>query len=153
MAAIASMTGAGFAAGDSEIGPVRVEVRSVNGRGLNLKLRLSSACSGLEAAVEERVRAMEAEGPARLTVAGFPVLDYMVAADGARFQRQSNFTVLDGALSPALRERLLAHFGAQTKLVYSGGGDLVCRSLDLTFEAALDDFVTIHQLCLVGAAA
>ena len=46
-----------------------------------------------------------------------------------------------------------AHFGAQTKLVYSGGGDLVCRSLDLTFEAALDDFVTIHQLCLVGAAA
>ena len=24
---------------------------------------------------------------------------------------------------------------------------------DITFEAALDDFVTIHQLCVVGAAA
>lgn len=56
MAAIASMTGAGFAAGDSEIGPVRVEVRSVNGRGLNLKLRSPSVCSGYDAAIEERVR-------------------------------------------------------------------------------------------------
>ena len=68
MAAIASMTGAGFAAGDSEIGPVRVEVRSVNGRGLNLKLRLSSACSGLEAAVEERVRASVARGSVMVVV-------------------------------------------------------------------------------------
>ena len=68
MAAIASMTGAGFAAGDSEIGPVRVEVRSVNGRGLNLKLRLSSACSGLEAAVEERVRASVARGSVLVVV-------------------------------------------------------------------------------------
>ena len=68
MAAIASMTGAGFAAGDSEIGPVRVEVRSVNGRGLNLKLRLSSACSGLEAAVDERVRASVARGSVLVVV-------------------------------------------------------------------------------------
>jgi len=68
MAAIASMTGAGFAAGDSEIGPVRVEVRSVNGRGLNLKLRLSSACSGLEAAVEDRVRASVARGSVLVVV-------------------------------------------------------------------------------------
>jgi uncharacterized protein (TIGR00255 family) len=50
------MTGAGFAAGDSEIGPVRIDVRSVNGRGLSVKLRLSSACSGFESAIEERVR-------------------------------------------------------------------------------------------------
>jgi len=51
------MTGAGFAAGDSEIGPVRIEVRSVNGRGLSIKLRLTSGCSGLESAVEDRLRA------------------------------------------------------------------------------------------------
>lgn len=68
MAAIASMTGAGFAAGDSEIGQVRVEVRSVNGRGLHLKLRLASACSGYEAAVEERVRARVSRGSVLVVV-------------------------------------------------------------------------------------
>ncbi|MGC6489263.1 MAG: YicC/YloC family endoribonuclease [Planctomycetota bacterium] len=62
MAAIASMTGAGFAAGDSEIGPVRVEVRSVNGRGLSVKLRLPAACSGFESAVDQRLRAEIARG-------------------------------------------------------------------------------------------
>ncbi len=52
-----SMTGAGFAAGPSELGEVRVEVRTVNGRGFSAKLRLPSIASGFEAAVEERVRA------------------------------------------------------------------------------------------------
>lgn len=51
------MTGVGLAAGDSEIGAVRIELRSVNGRALNLKLRLPSGCAGLEAAIEDRVRA------------------------------------------------------------------------------------------------
>ena len=56
------MTGAGFAAGDSEIGNVRVEIRSVNGRGLSLKMRLSSACNGFDAAIEERVKSRLARG-------------------------------------------------------------------------------------------
>ena len=68
MAAIASMTGAGFAAGDTEIGVIRVEVRSVNGRGLNVKLRLSSACSGFEAAIEERVRTRLSRGSVLVVV-------------------------------------------------------------------------------------
>ncbi len=62
MKPIASMTGAGFAAGESEIGDVRVELRSVNGRGLSLKMRLSSAYSGYEAAIEERIKARVARG-------------------------------------------------------------------------------------------
>ena len=56
------MTGAGFAAGDSEIGPVRIEVRSVNGRGLSLKLRIPSGCSGFESSLEERLRARLGRG-------------------------------------------------------------------------------------------
>ena len=51
------MTGAGFRAGDCELGSLRIEVRSVNGRGLTVKLRLPAACAGLEAAIEESVRA------------------------------------------------------------------------------------------------
>ena len=62
------MTGAGFAAGDSEIGAVRVEIRSVNGRGLSLKMRLSSACNGFEAAIEERVKSRLARGSVLVVV-------------------------------------------------------------------------------------
>src|SRR5262245_34066080 len=51
-----SMTGAGFAAGQSELGELRIEVRTVNGRGLTVKLRVPSACAGFEAAIEEIVR-------------------------------------------------------------------------------------------------
>lgn len=51
-----SMTGAGFATGPSEVGDVRVEVRTVNGRSLATKIRLGQGCSGYEAAIEEAVR-------------------------------------------------------------------------------------------------
>ena len=87
MAAIASMTGAGFAAGDSELGPVRVEVRSVNGRGLNLKLRLSSACSGYEAAVEERVRGRLTRGSVLVVVERTAAAATLPAAGGRAHTR------------------------------------------------------------------
>ncbi|HEX6813692.1 MAG TPA: YicC/YloC family endoribonuclease [Planctomycetota bacterium] len=51
-----SMTGVGFAAGPSEVGELRVEVRTVNGRGVAVKIRLPGICSGFEAAIEELVR-------------------------------------------------------------------------------------------------
>ncbi len=51
-----SMTGVGFASGATEAGPLRIELRSVNGRALSLKLRLASVCAGYEAAIEELVR-------------------------------------------------------------------------------------------------
>jgi uncharacterized protein (TIGR00255 family) len=57
-----SMTGVGLAAGPSEVGEARVEVRSVNGRGFAAKLRLPNACSAYEAAVEELLRAKVARG-------------------------------------------------------------------------------------------
>lgn len=68
MATTSSMTGAGFAAGDSEVGPVRIEARSVNGRGLSVKLRLSSVCGGYENAIEERARERLRRGSVTLVV-------------------------------------------------------------------------------------
>jgi uncharacterized protein (TIGR00255 family) len=50
------MTGAGFAAGPSELGELRIEVRTVNSRGLTVKLRVPSTCSGFEAEIEDLVR-------------------------------------------------------------------------------------------------
>ena len=48
-----SMTGVGFAAGATEVGEVRIEVRAVNGRALAVRTRRSSACAGFEAAIVE----------------------------------------------------------------------------------------------------
>jgi len=45
---VQSMTGVGLAAGASEAGEVRVEIRSVNGRGFGAKLRLPNACNAYE---------------------------------------------------------------------------------------------------------
>lgn len=53
---VASMTGSGTSAGTTELGALRIEVRSVNGRGLVVKTRTGSGCGGFEAAIEERVR-------------------------------------------------------------------------------------------------
>ncbi|MBL8724384.1 MAG: DUF1732 domain-containing protein [Planctomycetes bacterium] len=56
------MTGVGTAAGATELGELRFEVRSVNGRGLAVRLRLPTACQPFEAAIEEAVRARLARG-------------------------------------------------------------------------------------------
>lgn len=63
-----SMTGAGFASGASEVGEVRVEVRTVNGRGLSVKLRVPPTCSGFEAALEELARAQLLRGSATIVI-------------------------------------------------------------------------------------
>lgn len=63
-----SMTGAGFAAGSTELGPLRVEVRTVNGRGVSVKLRLPAVCSGFEAALEELVREQVRRGTVAVVV-------------------------------------------------------------------------------------
>lgn len=63
-----SMTGVGFAAGPSEVGEVRIEVRTVNGRGFSAKLRLPAACSGFDAAIDELVRAHVHRGSVTVVV-------------------------------------------------------------------------------------
>jgi uncharacterized protein (TIGR00255 family) len=67
-AATHSMTGVGHAAGPTELGDVRIEVRTVNGRGFSCKLRVPPACSGYEAAIEETVRAQVQRGSALVVV-------------------------------------------------------------------------------------
>lgn len=57
-----SMTGVGFAAGPCELGDVRLELRTVNGRGFSAKLRLPPNAGGYELAIEELVRANIARG-------------------------------------------------------------------------------------------
>lgn len=62
------MTGTGVAIGATECGTLRVEVRSVNGRGLQVKLRLCPEVSGLEAALDELVRGELTRGSVTLAI-------------------------------------------------------------------------------------
>jgi uncharacterized protein (TIGR00255 family) len=87
-----SMTGVGLASGPSEIGDLRVEVRTVNGRGFTCKLRVPAACSGFEAAIEEVVRANVGRGSAIVVVervrAAPPLPDRAVLRDVAASLRE-----------------------------------------------------------------
>ncbi|MBL8734785.1 MAG: YicC family protein [Planctomycetes bacterium] len=62
------MTGVGFATGQSEVGDLRIEVRSVNGRGFTVKLRLPPAFGCYEAGVDELVRSKVARGSLTVVV-------------------------------------------------------------------------------------
>jgi uncharacterized protein (TIGR00255 family) len=62
------MTGVGFAAGTSEIGDVRVEVRTVNGRSFQAKVRLPAAANAYEAAIETMAREAVRRGTVTIVV-------------------------------------------------------------------------------------
>jgi uncharacterized protein (TIGR00255 family) len=62
------MTGAGFAAGQTELGQLRCELRSINGRGLVVKQRLCRDCDGLEAAIEQIIRRRIARGTVNVSI-------------------------------------------------------------------------------------
>ena len=74
------MTGSGVAQGPTELGDLTVEVRSVNGRNLVVKMRLPGECAGLEAALEMSVRTRLRRGTVTVAIdvvnpARAPVVD------------------------------------------------------------------------------
>ena len=60
------MTGAGVARGESELGEVAIEIRSVNGRQIGIKTRLPSSLQGLEHHFEDRIRKAIRRGQVRI---------------------------------------------------------------------------------------
>jgi hypothetical protein len=68
MAVLSSMTGFGAASFDAAGLLVRVEVRAVNHRGLQVKVRASGDLGTLESEVEARVRSRVARGSVVITV-------------------------------------------------------------------------------------
>jgi len=68
VAEVHSMTGSGVASGVTELGELRIDLRSVNGRSLVLKQRLSAEALGLEPLFEAYVRQELARGTVTLNV-------------------------------------------------------------------------------------
>lgn len=62
------MTGSGVATGDTQLGLTTVELRSVNGRSLGIKLRLCPECYGLDAALETLLRSQVQRGTLTLAI-------------------------------------------------------------------------------------
>ena len=62
------MTGSGIAQGPSANGDMTVELRSVNGRSLSVKMRIASECLGLETALETYLRSRFHRGTLTLLI-------------------------------------------------------------------------------------
>ena len=62
------MTGSGIARGPSALGDMTVELRSVNGRSLSVKMRIASECQGLETALETYLRSRFHRGSLTLLI-------------------------------------------------------------------------------------
>ncbi len=82
------MTGAGSAQGSTELGELRVEARSVNGRNLLIKCRLPGECQGMEPRLDLMVRQRLKRGTVSLSMDLSPVAQAGEAAiDAAAFAR------------------------------------------------------------------
>ncbi|MHC5063625.1 MAG: YicC/YloC family endoribonuclease [Planctomycetota bacterium] len=68
------MTGAGSAQGPTELGELRVEARSVNGRNLVVKCRLPGECQGMEPSLDAMVRKRLKRGSVSLSMDLSPVI-------------------------------------------------------------------------------
>ena len=62
------MTGQGHASAEGELGTIRVEVRTVNNRGLKCNLRLSDSLSAMESKVDALIRSLISRGSVSLNV-------------------------------------------------------------------------------------
>lgn len=65
---LSSMTGFGKASGDFDLGSWTWEVKSVNGRGLDLRLNLPSGFESLESEIKKRVQARFRRGNLQMTL-------------------------------------------------------------------------------------
>jgi uncharacterized protein (TIGR00255 family) len=108
-----SMTGAGFASGATEVGTLRIELRTVNGRGLSVKMRVTSACAGFEAGIEEMVRERVRRGTVAVVVerqgGAPPTLDRANLSEAAADLRQ---LATEAGLPPPTVADVLQYSGA-----------------------------------------
>ncbi len=81
------MTGQGLAQGPTELGHLAVELRSVNGRTLSVKARLTPECHGLETEIEAILRQNLRRGTVTVAIekmAGTAAAAHLIDANAAR---------------------------------------------------------------------
>lgn len=110
-----SMTGVGFAAGATEVGEVRVELRTVNGRALQVKMRLCSGCLGYESAIEDLVRERMRRGTVTIVVERQSVAPALADRTAIRAAAESLRSLADELSLPAPSLADVLQFGAPAR--------------------------------------
>ncbi|MEO0481431.1 MAG: YicC/YloC family endoribonuclease [Planctomycetota bacterium] len=104
--AVASMTGAGIARGETEFGQIEVLVRSVNGRGLTTKVRTFGEWDGWDREVERVLRARFVRGSFHLTLRRQEATDAQPSVD--QLIDQDRFGEVAAQLAALAREHGVA---------------------------------------------
>lgn len=139
------MTGVGLAAGSTEVGELRVEVRSVNGRALSTKLRLPAALGGYEAALDELLRQRLQRGTVTLVVERAQSGGALPDAESVRRVAAEMAALADELrLAPPSLAEVLAVVGSQR------GGDAVTSrplspKLAAVAAAAIDELLRCRE--------
>jgi uncharacterized protein (TIGR00255 family) len=111
-APLSGMTGFGRAERAGDFGRIEVEARSVNGKGLDVRLRLAAGLDAVEAAVREMIKARFARGSISLSASYTPPEGAAgVAIDEARLEAYANAAKRlseAGLAAPATAGELLA---------------------------------------------
>ena len=139
-----SMTGVGLANGPSELGELRIEVRTVNGRGFAHKLRLPPALSGYDAAIEELLRQHVQRGSVQVVVERQQIATPLPEREVLRAVAEGLHQLADELRLPApsLADVLqVAMAGARSEAMTSRPLPPRLREL---FERALRD-LTVHR--------
>jgi hypothetical protein len=104
------------------------EVRTEQAPGTSSSEAAAETTAIISDALLARTFARGEAGAVTMTIARYRVLDYMISGDSGNFRAQSNFTLLNDLLSPALQGRLLKLFAEQTTLVVSGCPAELCST-------------------------
>lgn len=152
---IASMTGFARAAGTHETTGYAWEIRSVNGRGLDLRLRLPSGFDSLEPGLRESAARRLKRGNVAATLTLRREVAAAMTVDQAALEAFLTHALaladrIPGAMVPRA-EALLALPGvirtesADSSDAAAPGQDALARALVAAFEAALDDLAASRR--------
>ena len=141
--------------GDTELGAITVELRSVNGRGLTVKHRLPPELFGCERALEECIRARISRGTVFVTVAlERAAADVERSVDTARFAaaaaRLARLATDAGMAPPTVRDVLVVpgvlNTATSGRDVREGPTDEAPAALLAAMDAVLVDLVASREV-------
>lgn len=150
MSALSGMTGFARATSSGDFGTLSAEARSVNGRGLDIRLRLPDGMAHLEAEVRGRIKAAFERGSISITIS----LEKAEAAEGAVHIDEARLRTLalagrelvdKGLAMPPRIDGLLALRGVIVSEDNARGGDADIQAMEAAVLPLVDDLIAALQ--------
>lgn len=146
MGVLSGMTGFARATSSGGFGTLSAEARSVNGRGLDIRLRLPDGMAHLEAEARGRIKAAFERGSVSVTVSFEKAasVEGAVHVDEARLRALASagrHLVEEGLVSPPRLDGLLALRGVIVSEEAGSAGDISVQAMEAAVLPLLDDVV------------